>query len=120
LDDAKELALDQNGDGTIDFIALTDENKETITFATLKNQIQTLTTKTKPVLLVEVVIAEKQFNKGNYKAAKALLLALKKEIEALSRQKIKDKWQIEKTEALKLFATIDVLLEKVNTHITKR
>jgi len=120
LSDAKELALDQNGDGTIDSVVFTDENKETVTFQTLKNQIQELTTNTKPVLLVKIAVAEKQFNKKNYKAAKALLLVLKKEIEVLSRQKIKNKWQIEKNDALRLFATLDVLIEKMNMNIPKR
>ncbi|MFA6565685.1 MAG: hypothetical protein WCT48_02995, partial [Candidatus Paceibacterota bacterium] len=63
LNDAKELALDQDGDGTIDSMVFTDENKETVTFQTLKTQIQALTTKTKPVLLIEIAVAEKQFNK---------------------------------------------------------
>jgi hypothetical protein len=120
LNDAKELALDQNGDGTIDSVVYTDENKEIITFQTLKTQIQELITKTKPVLLIEVAVTEKQFNKGNYKAAKALLLVIKKEIEALSKKKISNKWQIEKKDALRLFATIDVLIEKVDTNISKR
>jgi pimeloyl-ACP methyl ester carboxylesterase len=120
LNDAKELALDQDGNGTIDSMVFTDENKETVTFQTLKNQIQTLTTKTKPVLLVEVAVAEKQFNKGNYKATKALLLVLKKEIETLSKQKIKNKWQIEKNDALRLFAILDALMEKVDKNIIKK
>ena len=120
LNDAKELALDQNGDGTVDFIAYTDENKETVTFQTLKTQIQTLTTKTKPVLLLEVAVAEKQFTKKNYQATKALLFVLKKEIEVLSKQKIKDKWQIEKNDAVRLFAIIDTLIEKVDKNITKK
>ena len=120
LEDAKELALDQDGNGTIDSVVFTDENKETVTFQTLKKQIQTLTTKTKPVLLIEVAVAEKQFNKRNYKAVKALLLVLKKEIEVLSKQKIKNKWQIEKNEALRLFTTLDVLIEKVNMNIPKK
>jgi hypothetical protein len=120
LSDAKELAIDQNGDGTIDSIVFTDENKETVTFQTLKTQIQVLITKTKPVLLIEVVVAEKQFNKKNYQATKALLLVLKKEIEVLSKQKIANKWQIEKIEALRLFATLNALIEKVNMNIPKK
>jgi choice-of-anchor C domain-containing protein len=120
LNDAKELALDQDGNGTVDSVVFTDENKETVTFQTLKTQIQTLTTKTKSVLLVEVAVAEKQFNKGNYQSTKALLLVLKKEIEVLSKQKIKNKWQIEKNDALRLFAILDALIEKVNMNIPKK
>ena len=71
-------------------------------------------------MLIEIAVAEKQFNKGNYKAAKALLLVLKKEIETLSKQKIKNKWQIEKNDALRLFATIDALVEKVDKNIIKK
>jgi hypothetical protein len=120
LNDAKELALDQNGDGTVDSVVYTDESKETVTFQTLKTQIQALATKTKPVLLVEVAVAEKQFDKKNYQATKALLLVLKKEIEVLSKQKVGNKWQIEKNDALRLFATLDVLIEKVNINIPKK
>jgi pimeloyl-ACP methyl ester carboxylesterase len=120
LNDAKELNLDQNGDGTVDSVVFTDENKETVTFQTLKTQIQALTTKTKPVLLIEVAVAEKQYNKKNYKAAKALLLVLKKEIEVLSKQRIKNKWQIEKNGALRLFAILDALIEKMNMNIPKK
>lgn len=117
LNDAKELSLDQNGDGIVDSVVFTEENKETVTFQTLKTQIQALTTKTKPVLLVEVAVAEKQFDKKNYQATKALLLVLKKEIEVLSGKKIGNKWQIEKTEALRLLATIDELISQTENKI---
>jgi hypothetical protein len=69
-----------------------------------------------------------EFHKGptfvaigrSYVLLKALLLVLKKEIEVLSKQRIKNKWQIEKNYALRLFATIDALIEKVNMNIPKK
>jgi hypothetical protein len=62
-----------------------------------------------------------EFHKGptfvaigrSYVLLKALLLVLKKKIEVLSKQRIKNKWQIEKNDALRLFATLDALIEKV-------
>jgi pimeloyl-ACP methyl ester carboxylesterase len=104
LNDAKELALDQNGDGTIDSVIFTDENKETITFATLKSELQKLSN-VSPSFLNQVETAEKQFNKENYKATNTLLLILQKEITKLSPTKISN------SEALRLSAIIEVLVK---------
>jgi len=113
LVDAKELALDQNGDGIIDSVVFTDENKETITFQTLKDEIQTLPEKTNKELLKRAVSAEKQFAKGNYKSAKKKLTKLKKEIVELSETKEKKKFRIENMKALRISAIIDTLVVQI-------
>jgi parallel beta-helix repeat protein len=117
LNDAKELALDNDGNGTIDTIVFTDENKETITFQTLKNEILKLDSKVRPALLNQATVAEKQFAKKNYIATKALLLVLKKEIQVLSQKKIANKWQIEKMQALRITAVIDELISQMDEFI---
>ncbi|MCK9351603.1 MAG: NosD domain-containing protein [Candidatus Paceibacterota bacterium] len=117
LNDAKELALDNDGNGTIDSIVFTEENKETITFQTLKNEIQKLDSKLRPSLLNQISVAEKQFAKKNYIATKALLVVLQKEIQVLSQKKIGNKWQIEKIQALRINAVIDELVAQMDEFI---
>jgi hypothetical protein len=111
LNDAKELALDQNGDGTIDSVVFTDENKQTVTFQTLKDEIQKLLPNVRPSFLNQTATAEKQFNKGNNKATKALLLVLKKEVEKLSSKK---NTSIQQTDTLRVLTVINTLVEKIN------
>ena len=117
INDAKELSLDNDGNGTIDTIVFTDENKETITFQTLKNEILKLDSKVRPSLVNQVSTAEKQFAKKNYTTTKALFIVLKKEINLLSQKKIGNKWQIEKIQALKILAVIDVLIAQMDEFV---
>ncbi len=117
LNDAKELSLDQNGDGIIDSVVFTDENEKTITFQTLKNEIQTLPEKTRKELLENVEPAEKQFNKENYDASKAQLSELKKEITEVSKKKEKGKYVIDQTEGLRISAIVDTLINQIDLKI---
>jgi len=117
LTDAKELALDQNGDGTIDSVVFTDENKEAVTFQTLKDELQTLSTKEKKAFLEKAQSAEKQFLKENWKSAREKLLELKKEISKLSNKKEHGQYQIEKTETLRIGAIIDTLIGQIEQNI---
>ncbi|MCK9351201.1 MAG: hypothetical protein WCT49_00900 [Candidatus Paceibacterota bacterium] len=110
LGDAKELALDQNGDGSIDSVVFTDENKETITFQTLEDALQKLPD-LRPALLNQAETAEKQFNIGNFKATNALLLVLQKEIPKLSQGNTSNE------EYLKVLAIIDVLIKTSEENI---
>jgi pimeloyl-ACP methyl ester carboxylesterase len=111
LDDAKELKIDYDGDGTVDFIVFTEETKKTVTFQTLKDGIQKLLLGVQPALLNQTVTAEKQFIKGNNKTTNALLLVLRKETEKLL---LKKNTKIQQENILRVLATVQVLIEKTN------
>lgn len=83
-----------------------------LTFQTLKDELQQLSFDVQPSLMNKTITAEKQHIKGNNKAANALSLTLKKDIEKIP---LKKKYsQTENENILRIVTMIDILIKNTN------
>ncbi len=123
-EDVTELAIDNDGDGDVDTIALSDEEKETVDYDTLRVALNDLPKWTKKMLKKQIAIAEKLHNRGNVVAAKATLMLIKKEITRLDCTKAKREWQkkrcIPSEDVVRMTAIVNVLLEQLEEPVKER
>jgi pimeloyl-ACP methyl ester carboxylesterase len=120
VSDVGVLTFDNNGDGSPDVYAFTDEMKETIDYDILKEAISGISSNQKSILLKQVDAMEKLHNRGNVIAEKALLLAFKKQLETLTNPRLPAKMRVSESEQTKIEAVINTLLEHLSDAVAQK
>ncbi|NTV21979.1 MAG: hypothetical protein HGB03_00190 [Candidatus Yonathbacteria bacterium] len=120
VSDVGALTLDNNGDGTPDVYAFTDEMKEVIDYGILKEAVQALSSNQKKTLLTQITLMEALHKRGAVIAEKALLRVFDKQIETLVNPKLPAKARITMAEKVKIDAIVTVLFEQLEEPVKKR
>jgi len=123
VDQVTELALDNNDDGVFDEYAFTDNAK---TYDTLNRVLDEsdVANIQKKIFKKQIDVCGTLHSKGNVIAEKALLLALKKQIESISCDVIKKKQKnnacVPRKDVMRISAVIEGLLEEIENPVKEK